>query len=166
MNMIRLLPQPIEGRHVLYALLAFFGVMLAANGAFLYFAIGTFNGFDTQDAYRTGLHYNDRIAAEHAQLERGWRHKVAYERSAKQLVVTLANASGAPVRGLTAKGGLRRPVTDKADLPVSLTETAPGRYTMPVDLTAGQWVLLLELRDIASPEPYRLKRRLWVEPEQ
>ena len=50
--MPRLFPERIEGRHVLLALLGFFGFMLLANGIFLYYAVGTFNGFETTDAYR------------------------------------------------------------------------------------------------------------------
>ena len=53
----------IEGRHVLMGLIAFFGVMLLANGIFVYFAVATFSGGDTSNAYRKGLNYNDTLAA-------------------------------------------------------------------------------------------------------
>ena len=65
--------KPIEGRHVLMGLIAFFGVMLCANGIFLYLAMTTFAGGDTADPYRKGLNYNETLVAAERQAERGWR---------------------------------------------------------------------------------------------
>ena len=48
------LAKGIEGRHVLIGLVAFFGVMLVANGIFVYYALETFAGGDTSDPYRKG----------------------------------------------------------------------------------------------------------------
>ena len=45
------LAKGIEGRHVLIGLVAFFGVMLVANGIFVYYALETFAGGDTSDPY-------------------------------------------------------------------------------------------------------------------
>jgi len=61
----------IEGRHVLMALIGFFGVMFLVNGIFVYFAVATFSGGDTSDPYRKGLHYNETLQAADRQAERG-----------------------------------------------------------------------------------------------
>ena len=53
----------LTGAHVLAGLFAFFGVMLAANGVFVYVATTTFSGLSTDDAYRKGLSYNETIRA-------------------------------------------------------------------------------------------------------
>jgi hypothetical protein len=37
--------KPIAGRHVLLALIGFFGLMLIANGFFVYFALATFSAY-------------------------------------------------------------------------------------------------------------------------
>ena len=69
----------LTGRHVLIALVAFFGVMLIANGIFVYFAVATFSGGDTSNAYRKGLDYNETLAAAERQAERGWHSEIAYD---------------------------------------------------------------------------------------
>ena len=66
------LAKGIEGRHVLIGLVAFFGVMLVANGIFVYYALETFAGGDTSDPYRKGMHYNETLAEAARQDERGW----------------------------------------------------------------------------------------------
>ena len=53
----------IKGKHVLFAMLSFFGVILVVNGVFTYFALSTFTGVSTDDAYRRGRAYNQTIEA-------------------------------------------------------------------------------------------------------
>ena len=68
----------LTGRHVLLAMLAFFGVIFAVNGAFLYFALGSHSGVVAVEPYRKGLAYNQAIAAAEAQERRGWRMELPY----------------------------------------------------------------------------------------
>lgn len=164
MSVLRLFPDRIEGRHVLIALLAFFGVLIAANGIFIYYAVGTFNGLVSEDAYRTGLKYNQRIAAEETQSRRGWQPAVRYERDSDELVVTVRDAQGRGVAGLSISGDIRRPVTNKDDHSVTLRETAPARYTVPFKLASGQWILQARIREPgkAGEQAFRFKQRFWV----
>lgn len=164
MSALRLFPERIEGRHVLIALLAFFGVLFAANGIFVYYAVGTFNGLVSEDAYRTGLKYNERIAADEAQSRRGWQPVVRYEQERKELVVTVRDAQGRDVAGLSISGNIRRPATDRDDRSVTLRETAPARYTVPFKLASGQWILQARIREpgTAGEQAFRFKQRIWV----
>ena len=156
--------KPITGRHVFFGLVGFFGVMLIANGIFLYYALGTFNGFETRDAYKRGLNYNARIAADAAQNARGWQAVARHNSGSGELLLEVRDRSGAGLAGLTISGEIRRPVTDREDQTVSFRETSPARYAAPAKLTAGQWVLSVEMREPGSAgEPaYRFKKRLWV----
>lgn len=163
MSLPRLFPERIEGRHVLMGLIGFFGVMILANGIFLYYAVGTFNGFATDNAYQRGLDYNERIAADAAQAARGWQPAAHYEPARRQLVVEVKDARGRLVAGLSVSGDVRRPVTDRQDRPVSLQEIAPGRYAVPVELAPGQWIFSAQLAEAGSSAiAFRLKQRLWV----
>ncbi|MEZ5776152.1 MAG: FixH family protein [Hyphomicrobiaceae bacterium] len=67
----------LTGRHVLMMLIAFFGVIFAVNGVFLYAAISTFDGTDTSSAYQKGIDYNTTIAESEEQARRGWKGVVS-----------------------------------------------------------------------------------------
>ena len=62
----------ITGRHVLYAILAFFLTVTAVDAFMIYKAVSTFGGIETQDAYRKGLQYNQRLEAEKVRRASGW----------------------------------------------------------------------------------------------
>ena len=102
----------IQGRHVLAALVAFFGMMFVANAIFVYFAVATFSGGDTSDPYRKGLHYNDTLEAAQRQEERGWHTEVAYDGKTRRLTLSFLDKAMAPVAGLHVAATLGRPATD------------------------------------------------------
>ncbi len=110
-----------KGRHVLMSLIGFFGVMLIANGLFVYFALSTFTGSDS-DPYRRGLHYNDTVAAAERQAERGWRSSLSYDTAKRRLSLDLADNQSRPVTGLQINALVGRPVTDNEDHALSLKE--------------------------------------------
>ena len=161
MSAVRLFPERIEGRHVLFALFAFFGVMFIVNGIFLYFAVGTFNGFETRDAYRKGLTYNERIASDTAQAAKGWKPVLRYEGGEQKLVVEMRDRQGKGIAGLTISGLVRHPVTDKQDRNVLLNEVAPARYAVSLKLPAGQWIFSGQASRTGEAA-FRFKHRLWV----
>ncbi len=51
-----------DGRHVLLAFIGFFGLCSLVNGVLSTRPMSTFGGRDTDDPYRKGLDYNERIA--------------------------------------------------------------------------------------------------------
>jgi nitrogen fixation protein FixH len=158
-------PWTINGRHVLLALFAFFGVMFAVNGVFIYYAVATFGGGDTSSAYQKGLHYNDTLAEAAKQAKRGWAGTLSYDKGAGRIAVELRDRQDQPVRGLGIGGSVGRPATDRQDVRVELEEHEPGTYTAKLDLAPGQWVVQLRSEDVspAGDPTYRLKQRLFVD---
>jgi nitrogen fixation protein FixH len=154
----------IEGRHVLLALVAFFGVMFIVNGIFVYFAVSTFSGGDTSDPYRKGLNYNDTLKAAVRQEERGWQSNVAYDDKTGWLELRFTDKNAAPITGLGIRAKLSRPATDKEDRHIVLTETGQGVYAAAVVLAPGLWVISVASREGGKSQGavYRLKRRLFV----
>jgi nitrogen fixation protein FixH len=154
----------IKGRHVLMALIAFFGAMLIANGIFVYFAVATFSGGDTSNAYRKGLDYNETLAAAERQAARGWQTDIAYDDKAGWLVLSVHDKTAAPITGLSLAAVLSRPATDQQDQRIVLTETSQGVYAADIEIDPGLWVISLASREQsgASEPVYRLKRRLFV----
>ena len=52
---------------------------IAVNGVFTYFALESFGGLETEQAYLKGLDYNRTLEAAAAQRERGWQVELEQE---------------------------------------------------------------------------------------
>ncbi len=157
----------LTGRHVLFALFGFFGMMLVANGIFVYYALETFHGVDDPNAYQDGLSYNQRIEAERRQDALGWSHALTLSDGGR-VMLTFNDKAGNPVSGLTVAGTLGRPVDDSFTHKLALKESGTGVYSARIEgLGAGTWIVSLEaskLRGEGSETLYRIKERLWLKP--
>lgn len=154
----------LEGRHVLWALCGFFGVMFVVNAIFIYAALSTFSGGDTSDPYRKGMHYNATLRAAERQAARGWQTDIAYDAKSGRLELSFLDKSALPITGLGVNARLSRAATDKEDRQVVLAETSQGVYGANVDLAPGLWVLSVASRKGGAGHgaAFRLKRRLFV----
>lgn len=133
-------PYRVRGWHVLAAILAFFGAVIAVNAAFIVAAVGTFPGEDEQRSYLQGLHFNETLAERRAQTALGWRAAAGF--AAGGVEVSLRDANGAPIEGATIEAALQRPTQAALDRPLTFTSVGAGRYVAPVDsLEAGRWRL-------------------------
>ncbi|HWB44583.1 MAG TPA: FixH family protein [Hyphomicrobiaceae bacterium] len=153
----------LRGHHVLGGLLAFFGIVLAVNGAMMYSAISTHTGLVANEPYRKGLHYNDRIAADQRQMRLAWRETLEV-RPDGRIRLDLAEADGRPVPALRIDAVLGRPSTNRYDIALTLVETQPGHYeSVAGPLADGNWIFSFGARVGAQAEPvYRARRRLWL----
>ena len=162
--MINVSENTLTGRRVLAYLLGFFGLIFAVNGVFVYFALSTFNGVHTENAYIKGLNYNATIEAAEQQAALGWRMETVLTPTDRGgiLTVTMHTANGEPVDGLGIDGMFLRPAQDGLDRPVVLQQVGAGRYDALVELPVrGQWDLRLvaTTRDGAT---YRSAERVWL----
>lgn len=159
-------PRFLTGRHVLIALIAFFGTVFGVNGYFLFAALSTHTGVVAVEPYRKGLAYNTRIAADQRQAALGW-NDIAILMPDGAFAVTISDRDGAPVNGLSVAAVLSRPSTASADVVVQLEEIGSGRYAANTGPRApGTWIAMIEARrtgDEAEPL-YRARRRLWLKP--
>jgi nitrogen fixation protein FixH len=158
--------RPMTGKHVLAALLGFFGVMLAVNMAFLFFAISTFNGGEGGKAYQAGLAYNETIAAAREQDQRGWSHHIDID-MAGEVRVTLRDKNGGPLDVLALSGEIARPVAEKFTRTLRFKQVSPGIYSASAgSLDAGNWVVSFAARtqDQHDVILYRVRSRLWLTP--
>ena len=157
----------IQGWHVLAGMIVFFGIIFAVNGVFLVSALNTHTGIVSQQPYRKGLDYNQRIAADVRQQQRGWVDQVTLDGEQGDVRLVLADKAGQPVTGLVVAGFLGRPSTQQYDVPVTLEETATaGTYAAQVGgLAPGNWLVQLEARAAGGDDvAYRLRKRLWLKP--
>lgn len=140
-------PKRLTGTKVLFIFLAFFGLMFAVNGVFLYHAITSFPGEDIKKSYVQGLNYNQTLAQRSAQAGLGWNVAIGFEESG--LVLELKDEAGVPLRGYTVRASLRRPTNDRADQTFELSEVGQqGRYIAPVSLDRpGRWDVAVNISE-------------------
>lgn len=154
---------PLTGRHVLIAILAFFGVIFAVNGVMTYFALSTFSGLAVDDAYRKGLRYNQQIAAADAQTAKGWQGELAYHDGPGVLRLVLVDRAELPLRDLRVEGVLGRPASAQEDRAIAFVQTTPGVYEASVGLLpGGQWSARLSAYQGSEAMPFIIERKLWV----
>ncbi|MEQ8967938.1 MAG: FixH family protein [Azospirillaceae bacterium] len=139
---------PRRGRWIPWAFVAFFGVVLVANGTMLSVALTTWTGLSTENAYERGLVYNDTLARLAEGEALGWETGVAFEpvadpgsgRHAGRVVVEAFDAEGRPIEDATVTAKLVRPTVYGHDETLALPQAAPGRYAADVELPLpGQW---------------------------
>jgi nitrogen fixation protein FixH len=158
----------ITGRHVLIAIVAFFGVVFAVNAYFIRAALSTHTGVVANEPYRKGLKYNERIAEGEQQALLGWRDEIALSPDGQALTVRLVDKNGAPVRGLAVKAILGRPATTAEDAVLPLVENDAGRYEAATGLREpGGYIASIEVSNSAGEGAavvYRARTRLWQKP--
>ncbi len=158
----------ITGRHVLFMMLGFFAAIVAVNGIFTYFAVASFSGLETEQAYLKGLDYNRTLTAAAQQRDRGWQvvlqegQEAAAEGEGRlhRFDLSYLSPQGEPLEGLAVLLELRRPGSESGDRRVSLADLGEGRYGGLVELPAqGQWKIRAEARQ-AGQVMHVLEQRL------
>lgn len=135
----------IRGRHVLYALLAFFFAVAGVNAVFITLAIRSFPGQAVEKPYFQGVHYSDALARKAAQETLRWTaeiNKAARTSEGAAIELTFRSADGAPIYGLVVEATLERPAHAGADQRLLFAQRADGAYlaTAP-GVGAGVWDL-------------------------
>jgi len=158
----------IKGWHVLAGLIAFFGVIFAVNGVFLYQALSTHTGVIALEPYRKGLAYNERIAAADQQKALDWADELMLSPAGAGLELKLRDSAGRPVSGLRITGLIGRPSTVEHDVALELAEPAPGNYQAGfAALEPGTWMVSLEASELTATGEHivwRARKRLWRTP--
>lgn len=127
------------------ALLIALGLVVAVNGAFVYFAISSWPGLVTDRPFEEGQRYNHVLGEATAQAALGWKARLSYDDG--RVVAHYLDRNGAPLDGLEVTARLSRPLGDGAPLALTLAPAGPGLYAAAVALPApGQWTLRAEAR--------------------
>lgn len=153
----------LTGRTVLISIVAFFAVIIGVNGIMTWFAIDTFSGVETEDAYRKGRDYNQEIQAAMAEKEHGWTVSVVEEKILPKAEFTLGpmplhmvtihvtDEADEIVRDLHIEGSIIRPVVKGYDTAVWFRPMSDGSYVAAADLPEdGKWQLKALIKDEAG----------------
>src|SRR5690606_4480933 len=88
-------PRAFTGRHMLAAVVAFFGVIVAVNLTMATFAMNSWSGLVVKNSYVASQEFNDRAEAGRARAALGWQAELAFSNG--HLRYTLAHDNGSAV---------------------------------------------------------------------
>lgn len=166
MTVIANRPFRLTGRIVLLGFIAFFGVIFAVNGAFVYFALNTWSGLVVDKAYQRGLDYNEVLSDARASRALGWHAEVEMVSLSAPMSVRLTDSQGKSVERMAVTLAFTRPVHEGADVTVEAREVSPGLYMAEPNLAyPGNWQLTITANGNAAGQvTYRLETALRVAP--
>ena len=155
-----------RGYWIPYIFFGMFAVIIAVNGALVYWATSTWPGLSSSNHYEKGLAYNDVLEAERAQAALGWTAQAELgEVSGGKgaLTVTLRDREGQPLYADQVVAHLIRPTVEGLDSETVMRPSGEGLYRAEASLPEpGVWDLVLEVeqggRELVS------KQRLFVRP--
>jgi nitrogen fixation protein FixH len=156
--------RPITGRFVLLCILAFFGVVVAVNLTMVRFALTSFGGVETRNAYQAGLQFSHEIAEARVQKSRQFQIDVKIGQSDGLSTIELAarNEKGLPVSGAELIVTVGHPADRRQDGVIAAHEISPGIYRGKGIVQHGQRDLVIELfRD--GQRIFRSKNRVLIQ---
>ncbi len=142
----------------------FFAVVFGANGIMLFFALDSWTGLSTENAFQEGLAYNDRIAERDRQAALGWQ--VSFDAVPDRpghvvFDIRVDDDRGVPVTTAAVTVSLTRPTHEGYDSTATLTHMGGGRYGGEADLSLpGQWDVELTIQEPRGR--YRQSERVFV----
>lgn len=125
------------GWHMLFLMLAFFGVIFSVNFFMAFSASRTWTGLVVQNSYVASQQFNTKLANARAQAEMGWQGGLDYADGG--LVFHLTDAVGQPLPALGVTIALNRPIGVAGDQSHQLVQRPDGRWFAPVLLQTGVW---------------------------
>jgi nitrogen fixation protein FixH len=158
----------LKGWHVLILVVGFFAAVTAIDVGMAVQAYRTFPGEVSATPYEDGLKFNSTLAERAEERSLGWRASVkatvlgaggTINSGRTQLLVTISDKTGQPVRGLELKGRLERPATESGRRQLSFVETRPGLYQAFAPDSPGAWDLTISGADTAG-RPFEAESRM------
>lgn len=162
----RTIGRPLTGRKVILGFVLFFVVLIGVQAAFIAVAISTHTGLVSEQPYRKGLNYSQRIALSQEQKNRQWRETWKISEDKKGLTFEIRDRNDGPIRFLELSAVISRPAHKNEDAILAFSESQDGSYSAPLAVTgSGAYVVDLEARRSSNGDPvWRSRRRLWIKP--
>lgn len=147
------------GRHMLFVMLAFFGVIITVNITMAVLATRSWTGLVVGNTYVASQEFNERTERGRAQLSLGWQAALSVEPGRLGYRITDRNGSVIALEHVTLL--LHRPVSAANDTEIILERSADGGYVKDITLDDGSWIVEVEA-DAGLEFPYRDVRRIQV----
>jgi nitrogen fixation protein FixH len=138
----------LTGKHVLFCLLGFFGVVFAVNAVMVKAATSTFGGVETSSSYKAGLMFEKEVVRAEQQDELHWQvdGKIARDKGGEAVLdISARDAKGILLTGITAQARLAHPADERLDHVIALDRTNAGLFHGAAQAQPGQWELIVDL---------------------
>lgn len=145
------------GRHMLFLVVGFFGVIFAVNAGMAVVASTSWTGLVVTNSYVASQEFETRRLAHEAQQAAGWTASLDIVSGTARL--SIVDVGGDPVDLGSVSLALNRPVGGHDDQSVQLERQPAGDYAAPVQLATGVWDALVIAADTPLG-PFELRRRL------
>lgn len=143
---------------MLFAMLAFFGVIIAVNLTMAAFATRSWTGLVVKNSYVASQAFNRELEQAKVQAARGWTGDITYREGA--VVLSLTDKAGRPVVLDTSIVRIGRPAFEQEDHRVVMVHQGNGIYHAEDKLQLGIWQV--SVRGTSSQGDYRLDSRLII----
>ena len=142
-----------NGRHMLFIMVAFFGVVVAVNFYMARLASSTFSGVVVENSYVASQHFNRWLDEAHREDALGW-HASATREGDGHVGVTLANVPA----GAVVSGSAWHPLGRQPDHVLHFTAAPNGRFVSAEQVPAGRWTIRIEV--VANGHRWRTEEPL------
>lgn len=127
--------KPLTGRTVLIITVSAFSIIVGVNITMAVLAVGTFPGLEVKNSYVASQEFDTRRAA---QENLGWQ--ISSEYALGLLTLNFTDAQGLAVEPVEFSVLIGR-TTEAADDMVPSFTGLNGKYSAPVDLDHGKWMM-------------------------
>lgn len=147
------------GRHMLLAIVGFFGVIIAVNIGMAVVSSVSWTGLVVQNSYVASQEFEEKRLAHIAQQQAGWSASLDYVEG--RALLRVVDAGGLAVELGSPVLQINRPVGGHDDQQVALSRGADGVYAGPVALGPGVWEARVSIADTPLG-PFELHERFSV----
>ncbi|HEV2898634.1 MAG TPA: FixH family protein [Pseudaminobacter sp.] len=152
-------PREFTGRHMLFIILAFFGVVTGVNVTMATFATTSWTGLVVENTYVASQQFNQKAREGRAQAALGWTGKLTI--AAGEVRYSLSDAAGKPVPLHGVKVLFRHPAYEAGDKTVTLAGASGQIFAAPHTPRDGVWIVEIHA-DAGLAESYRDVRRIMI----
>ncbi len=151
-------PFRFTGMHMLFCMVAFFGVIIAVNLTMATFASSSWTGLVVKNSYVASQKFNTELAEAEAQAALGWNSKVVYQD--RKISFGLLDRNGRQLAPDSVAVPLGRPAYEQKDQQLQLVAGQSGLFGSEIQLEDGSWMLRFDAS--LGERKYRRDLRLFV----
>jgi len=147
------------GLHMLFSMLAFFGVVIGVNVTMAVFAGRSWTGLVVENSYVASQQFNGKLAESRAQDALGWTGNLAISNGT--ITYSVTDGQGHVIAASGGTIAFRHPAYDSEDETVALVPAPDGILRAGHVPRDGLWIAEISA-DVGRDRPFRDARRLTI----